>query len=259
MRDSRVALVTGGSRGIGRAIAVGLAELGYRVAVAARTELEAAPDAPFARHASGTIHDTVRRITERGGTAVAIRCDLASAKDIEALVRTTLDRFGRIDALVLNAGVDCESPVPDLDLDVLDRALAINVRAPLLVAKFALPAMIARKAGSIVAISSGAAGGYRPGRVGYSTTKMALERMCLSLAEEVRPHGIAVNALRPGRIDTWMNRRGDWPGTGHIPLEPPEATVPGALWLVEQTASTFTGQVVDRADFGRTWGPRGPA
>lgn len=252
----RVAIVTGGSRGIGRAIAVSLAARGYRVVVAARTEAEPPPDAAFARHASGTIHDTARRIAEHGGTAVAIRCDLTSAKDIEALVRATLDRFGRIDALVLNAGVDCESPVPDLDVDVLDRALAINVRAPLLVAKFALPAMIARQAGSIVAISSGAAGGYRPGRVGYSMTKMALERMCLSLAEEVRPHGIAVNALRPGRIDTWMNRRGDWPGTGHIPLEEPDAVVPGALWLVEQTATTCTGQVVDRADFGRTWGPR---
>ncbi|MBI2203274.1 MAG: SDR family oxidoreductase [Candidatus Rokubacteria bacterium] len=254
--NSRVALVTGGSRGIGRAIALGLADRGYRVAVAARTEAEPPADAPYARHASGTIHDTARRITERGGTAIAIRCDLTSAKDIEALVRTTLDCFGSIDALVLNAGVDCESPVPELDIDVLDRALAINVRAPLLVAKFALPAMIARESGSIVAVSSGAAGGYRPGRVGYSMTKIALERMCLSLAEEVRPHGIAVNALRPGRIDTWMNRRGDWPGTGHIPLEEPDAVVPGALWLVEQTASTFTGQVVDRADFGRTWGPR---
>ena len=88
--------------------------------------------------------------------------------------------------------------------------------------------MLLRRSGSIIGITSGAARGYRPGRVGYSLSKAALERMLLSLAEEVRPADVAVNALSPGRVDTWMNRRGDWPGTGHIPLVPPDAVVPGA-------------------------------
>jgi NAD(P)-dependent dehydrogenase (short-subunit alcohol dehydrogenase family) len=91
--------------------------------------------------------------------------------------------------------------------------------------------------------------------VGYSTSKAALERMCLSLAEEVRPHNIAVNVLGPGRMDTWMNRNGDWPGTSHIPMEQPNAIIPAAVWLATQTAASFTGQIVERAEFGVTWGP----
>jgi NAD(P)-dependent dehydrogenase (short-subunit alcohol dehydrogenase family) len=251
----RVAIVTGGSRGIGRAICVGLAARGYRVVVAARSEVGPTADSEFARYAAGTIHDTARLIIERGGTAVAIRCELTRVEDIEALVAASIARFGRIDALVHNAGVDCESPVTGLEVDLLDRCLAINVRAPLLLCKFALPSMIARGSGSILGITSGAARAYRPGRVAYSMSKAALERMFLSLADEVSSSDIAVNLLSPGRIDTWMNRRGDWPGTGHIPLEQPESVVPAAVWLLGQTPSTFTGRVVERAEFGRTWGP----
>ncbi len=254
--NGRVAIVTGGSRGIGRAICLGLAAEGYRVVVAARTEAEAGAGTDFARYAAGTIHDTARTITEGGGTALALRCDLTSAADIATLVAATLERLGRVDVLVENAGIDCAAPVPELDVDLLDRCLAINVRAPLLLAKHVLPGMIARRAGSIIGVTSGAAQGYRPGRVGYSMSKAALERMLLSLAEEVRPHGIAVNVLSPGRVDTWMNRRGNWPGTGHIPMVLPDSVAPAAVWLAGQSAATFTGRVVERADFGKTWGSR---
>lgn len=251
----KVAIVTGGSRGIGRAISVALGAAGYRVVIAARTEVDASAGTPFATYAAGTIHETAHIINERGGTAAGIRCDVAEADDVRRLVAATVDRFGRIDVLVSNAGIDCESLVVDLDVDLLDRCLAVNVRGPLLLCKLALPAMIAGGSGSIVGISSGSARAYRPGRVGYSMSKAALERMLLSLAEEVRPHGIAVNVLTPGRLDTWMNRRGDWPGTSHIPMEPPEVVAPAAVWLAEQTGETFTGQVVERAEFGVTWGP----
>jgi len=64
-------------------------------------------------------------------------------------------------------------------------------------------------------------------------------------------------SLNPGRVDTWMNRRGDWPGTAHIPMAQPEAIIPAAVWLAQQTATSFTGQVVELADFGVTWGPTG--
>ena len=78
--------------------------------------------------------------------------------------------------------------------------------------------------------------------------------MFLNLAEEVRPHHIAVNVLDPGRVDTWMNRKGDWPGTAHIPMAQPDVMIPAAVWLAGQTAETWTGQVVKRAEFGQTWG-----
>ena len=253
---NKVALVTGGSRGIGRAICLGLAAEGAQVVVASRTEVDASAGSEFARYASGTIHETVRMIHERGGTAVGIPCDVSRVEDIRRLVATTLERFGRLDVVVNNAGIDCEAPVVDLDIDRLDRCRAVNVRAPLLMCEFALPRRIAQQSGSILCITSGAARGYRPGRVGYSMSKAALDRLFLSLAEEVRPSNIAVNVLSPGRVNTWMNRRGDWPGTGHIPMVEPEAILPAAVWLAQQSATSFTGHLVERADFGVTWGPR---
>ena len=251
----KVAIVTGGSRGIGRAVSHGLAQAGARVVVASRTEEEVAPDAEFQRYAAGNIHDTAESIRRAGGDALAVKCDVTDQADIQSLVDTALAHYGRLDILFSNAGIDCESPVVDLDPAVLDRCLAVNVRAPLLLCKYALPALLERGAGSIIGVTSGSARGYREGRVGYSMSKAALERMLLSLAEEVRPHNIAVNLFSPGRVDTWMNRRGDWPGTAHIPMVQPDAVIPAAVWLAAQTAQTFTGQVVERADFGRTWGP----
>src|SRR5918994_3500125 len=235
---NKVALVTGGSRGIGRAICLGFAREGAKVVVASRTEVDTSTGTEFTRYAAGTIHDTAQMIQAQGGTAVGIKCDVTQADDIRHLVDAALARFGRIDILVNNAGVDCESPVVDMDIDLLDRCLAINVRAPLLLCKFALPGMLAQGSGSIFCISSGAARGYRPGRVGYSMSKAAVERMFLSLAEEVRPHNIAVNVLSPGRVDTWMNRHGDWPGTSHIPMDQPNTVSPAAVWLATQTATS---------------------
>ena len=252
----KVAVVTGGSRGIGRAICLGLSAQGAQVVVASRTESDKSADAPYSEYGSGTIVDTVKRIEAQGGSAIAVKCDVSQADDIRRLVDTALARFGRIDILVSNAGIDCESPVVDLEIEDLDRWLAVNVRGPLLLCKFALPPMIAAgSGGSIFCITSGAARAYRLGRVGYSMTKAALDRMFLSLAEEVRSHNIAVNVLSPGRVDTWMNRRGDWPGTAHIPMAQPDEIIPAAVWLANQTAESFTGQLVERADLGNTWGP----
>lgn len=250
----KVAIVTGGSRGIGRAVSRGLALAGARVVVASRTEEEVEPGAEFERYAAGNIHDTARGIAEEGGKALAVRCDVTDSTDLQNLVRTTVSHFGGIDILFSNAGIDCESTVVNMDPELLDRALAVNVRAPLLLCKFALPIMLGKGSGSIIGVTSGSARGYREGRVAYSMSKAALERMFLSLAEELRDHNIAVNLLSPGRVDTWMNRRGDWPGTAHIPMVQPQDVTGAAVWLAGQTAGTFTGQVVERADYGKTWG-----
>lgn len=249
-------MVTGGSRGIGRSICLGLSAQGAKVVVASRTETDNSADAPYEKYGSGTIGDTLARIEEQGGTGLAVMCDVSHADDIRRLVDTTLDQFGRIDILVSNAGIDCESPVVDLEIEDLDRCLAVNVRGPVLLCKFALPSMIATgSGGSVFCITSGAARAYRLGRVGYSMSKAALDRMFLSLAEEVRDNNVAVNVLSPGRVDTWMNRRGDWPGTAHIPMAQPDAIIPAAVWLANQNAESFTGQLIERAEFGKTWGP----
>ena len=252
----KVAIVTGGSRGIGRAMSLAFAAAGAQVVVAARTENEPPPGSPFLKYGSGTINDTARQIAQTGGEALPVPCDVTKSEDLRLLADRTVKHFGRIDIVVSNAGVDCESPVMDLDEDLLDRCLTVNIRGPILLCKYVLPAMVEQKGGgSIFCITSGAALGYREGRVGYSRSKAALERAYLSLAEEVREHNIAVNVLSPGRVDTWMNRRGDWPGTGHIPMEQPESINDAAVWLAAQKASTFTGQRVERAEFGLNWGP----
>ena len=152
--------------------------------------------------------------------------------------------------------MDCESPVVDLKEELLDRCLTVNIRGPILLCKYVLPAMIEQNSGgSIFCITSGASLVYREGRVGYSMSKAALDRAYLSLAEEVRQHDIAVNVLSPGRVDTWMNRNGDWPGSAHIPMLQPDSIHAAAVWLAAQKASTFTGHRVERAEFGVTWGP----
>ena len=253
--DGKVAIVTGGSRGIGRSICLGLGAGGARVVVAARTEVDRSAGTPFEKYGSGTIGDTAQQINHQGGTAIPVQCDVTQVDDIRNLVTATLERFGRIDILVTNAGIDCESPVVDLDVELLDRCLSVNVRGPLLLCKFVLPSMIAQgSGGSIYCITSGSARAYRQGRVGYSMSKAALERMFLNLAEEVRPHNIAVNVLGPGRVDTWMNRNGDWPGTAHIPMVQANQVVSPAVWLAGQTAETLTGALVEQAEFGITWG-----
>ena len=255
--DGKVAIVTGGSRGIGRAISLGLGYAGASVVVASRTEEDRSAGTQYEKYGSGDIRNTAAQIVERGGTAIPVRCDVAQVKDIQDLVAATLDHFGRIDIIVCNAGMDCESPVVDLDVDLLDQCLAVNVRGPLLLCKYALPSMIARgDGGSIYCVTSGSARAYREGRVGYSMSKAALERMFFSLAEEVRPYNIAVNVFEPGRVDTWMNRRGDWPGTAHIPMVQPDALTEPGVWLAGQTAETLTGELVSRVEFGMSWGPR---
>src|SRR2546425_9585793 len=116
LRD-KVALVTGGSRGIGRAICLGLAAQGAKVVVASRTEVDTSASTEFATYAAGTIHDTARMIQAQGGTAVGVKCDVTQVEDIRHLVAATLEGFGRIDILVNNAGIDFEAPVVDLGND----------------------------------------------------------------------------------------------------------------------------------------------
>ena len=255
--DGKVAIVTGGSRGIGRAICLGLGAAGASVVVASRTEEDRSAGTEYEKYGAGDIRATAEQITAAGGRALPVRCDVSQVQDIQDLMTATLDHFGRIDVLVCNAGMDCESPVVDLDVELLDQCLAVNVRGPLLLCKYALPAMISQgDGGSIYCVTSGSARNYREGRVGYSMSKAALERMFFSLAEEVRPHNIAVNVLEPGRVDTWMNRRGDWPGTAHIPMVQPDEITASGVWLAGQTAETLTGALVARAEFGVSWGPK---
>ena len=245
LRDA-VVVVTGASRGIGRTLALAFAQEGAKVVVVGRST-ERRDDWP------GTIHETAQAVASAGGWARAIRCDVSQPDEEVTLVSKTLEEFGHLDVLVNNAGMSIRGGVLDVDPEAWDAVMAANVKGPYLMCRAVLPSMMERRSGNILNISSGAAASYMPHHLVYPASKAALDRFTLNLAEDMREYNIAVNGLRPGYIDTPMNwaqpeehRRGRTP-------EPPELVVPAAVWLAQQDAASFTGRIVERAEFGKSW------
>jgi len=188
----KVAIVTGSSRGIGKAIALEMARAGAKVAVAARTEAERQSKLP------GTIHATVDEISAFGGEAMPVRLDITCEDDVEAMVSAVTDKYGKVDILVNNAGITTPESFVDLTAKKWDLIMAVNLRGAFLCTRAVLPGMIERRSGSIINISSAAGNVLIKGSIAYGVTKAGLERFTLGLAKEMRKHNIAVNALRLG-------------------------------------------------------------
>jgi citronellol/citronellal dehydrogenase len=188
--EGRVAIITGSSRGIGRAIAIALAKRGCDIVVAAKTEK---PDPRL----PGTIYETAREVEATGRRALAVPCDVRDDEKIDALVKETLDRFGRIDILINNAGALWWKPVLETPAKRFDLVMDVNARATFLLARACLPAMIAAKWGHIVNMSPPIDLRPVPGRVAYFMSKYGMTLVAHGLAEEMREHNIAVNALWP--------------------------------------------------------------
>lgn len=232
--SGKVAIVTGASRGVGAATAVALAAAGARVACAARAT-DATP-LPL----PGTIDETVRRITDGGGEAMAVPTNLAVIEDIEQMVATTLGAWGRVDVLVNNAAItfpgDLELPVKRHDL-----IFEVNTRAPLVAIEAVVPSMREHGGGSIVNVSSLAGLNYIPGLMAYGMSKIALEHLTISAAAQLAPFGIAVNTFR---IDLPVASEGfvaNAPDLDHSDWEPSEVAAEGIVWMVEQPPS-YTGR-----------------
>ena len=241
-----VALVTGASRGVGRALAIALATAGADVACAARAT-DAAP-----LKLPGTIDSTVREIEARGRRGLAVPTDLSRPEQVEAMVARTIETFGRLDILVNNAAItfagDSTLPMKRWDL-----VMEVNLRAPLIAAKAALAGMRARRAGTILNVSSAAAVMPIPGLLVYGVSKAGLERLTTGLAAEVAPHAIAVNCLR---IDVPLASEGfvyNAPELDKSDWEPPEVGAEAALWMLAQPA-TYTGRVMGITDLRRDHG-----
>jgi NAD(P)-dependent dehydrogenase (short-subunit alcohol dehydrogenase family) len=210
--DGKVAVVTGGSRGIGKQACVELARLGAAIVIAART------DEPRER-TPGTLHETAEAVRETGGDALVVRTDLAQQADLDHLVAATLDRHGGIDILVNNAaytfGRALWAHVPELTREQWEHGLAVNLTAPLMLISGFWASMIERGGGRVVNVTSGAAS-LQPldqgvGLAGttmpengplYGSSKAGLNRMANVVAREGQEHDIAVINLEPGFVLT---------------------------------------------------------
>ncbi len=201
--DGKVAVVTGASRGIGKAIADLFAAEGGKVVCAARTIREG--DHPL----EGSLESTVNGIKAAGGEAMAVACNVSDEEDCKKLLETARQTYGPIDILVNNAALTYFIPVVDFPPNRWLRSFAVNFHGPFFLCHHVLPEMIERKRGAIVNISSGAAigpgrGPYddKPGSGGtlYGAEKAALERFTQGLAQEVWPHGISVTCVSPSQV-----------------------------------------------------------
>jgi citronellol/citronellal dehydrogenase len=189
----RTAIVTGASRGIGRAFALRLAAEGAAVVVAAKSETSS-------DRLPGSIHEVVAEIERGGGRALAVRTDVRSKSDIAALVERTVAAFGGIDILVNNAGAMWWEPVLQTPAKRYDLMWEVNVRASFLCAQQALPHMIRGGWGHIVNCSPPITTTANPGHVAYMTTKMGMTRIAIGIAAEYRAQNVAANALWPATI-----------------------------------------------------------
>ena len=243
--SGQVAVVTGASRGIGRAIAVAFARAGADVVVAARSSESAPSKLP------GTIEETARAVGAAGrrpdgrpsGRATAIPTDVTDEAQVQAMAQRTLDEFGRVDILVNNAGISFPAPFSQTPLKRWDLVMNVNLRGPVMCTQAFLPRMLEQGSGRIINISSYLAEMLMPGMMSYSVSKIALEKFTQALAAELQPKSIPVNALRIEMniaTEGWRFRN---PDIDYSDWEKPEAAAEATLWLATRDPS-YTGRVV---------------
>jgi 3-oxoacyl-[acyl-carrier protein] reductase len=227
----QVAVITGAGRGIGRAIAVRLAQMGAAVILVGR-------DASFL--------EAIRtEIAGGGGAARAMPCDLRNPEAVEVLGNQVRSEYGRCDILVNNAGIGNQGrPLYEMAVDDWDGLMATNLRAPFLMIRSLAPLMIEAGRGHIVNISSLAGKNPLPNGAAYSASKWGLNGLTYSVAEELRPYGVRVSVVAPGSVNTGFGR-GDGGKDPATKIQPEDVAAIVAM-LVTQTPQSFISEVLVR-------------
>jgi len=236
--SGKVALVTGGSRGIGRAIALALAERGARVAVNYVSNVQAA-------------EEVVGRIRGCGGEAVAVQGDVSQPEDARRLVDGTIAAFDALHILVNNAGLTHDELLLRMSEDAWDRVMAVNLRGAYLCTKAALRPMIRQRWGRIINIASVAGLVGNPGQANYAAAKAGLIGLTKSVAKEVASRNVTANAVAPGLVQTEMTAgltEGQQQAMLQIPPlgrpATPEEIAPAVVFLASEEARYITGAVL---------------
>ncbi len=235
----RVAVVTGGGRGIGRAIAEGLGAHGAQVVCAARTRTQ--------------LDEAVATIRDAGGDALAVEMDLSDLESLQQGAQMILDHYGQIDILVNNAGMNIREPMEQVTEGHYDQIMAVNLKGLYFLTKAVVNHMIPRKQGKIIHIGSLTSGIGLPGVAVYTATKGAVGQLTKVQAMELARHNIQVNAIGPGFILThlteklWAQPHMDAWGKTRIPagrLGRPEDMIGTAVFLASSAADYVTGQLI---------------
>jgi 3-oxoacyl-[acyl-carrier protein] reductase len=237
--QDRIALITGAARGVGRAIALALADAGADVAVndlQAGTELDA----------------VVREVVQRGRQAQPVVANVAVPEDVERMVATVLAHFGRIDILVNNAGIMTEIPFLELTIEQWDQVVDVDLRGVFLCTHAVLPHMVERRRGVVINISSQLGQKGAPALAHYCAAKGGVLALTRALAREFGPYGIRVNAVAPGPLDTEMTRPYATPAwlankmaqSVLARLGKPEEIAPTVVFLASDAAALYTGQTL---------------
>lgn len=188
--QDRVAVITGASRGVGAACAVALAREGCRIVCAAKS-LDTTPRLP------GTLLDTVRLVEEAGSEAIAVQVDVRYEDQVQAMVDAAMERFGRIDYLINNAGAIFWSPVEDWPTKKYDLVMGVNVRAAFLCSKAVLPVMKKQGFGHILMMSPPINPAAAPGKAPYLISKIGMTMIAMGIDDENKADGVAASALWP--------------------------------------------------------------
>ena len=233
----KVAIITGGNTGIGRAVALGYADEGADVAIA---WIAREPDA----------QSLAQAIEKKGRRCLLVRTDVTQERDVQAMVNAVAERLGRIDILVNNAGIQRAQAITEMSLDDWDRMMGVHLRGAFLCCRAVAPRMIAQRSGRIIILSSQLAYIGRPRYTAYSAAKGGLLTFTRALAQELAPHGVLVNGIAPGLIDTGFDPLSDEVKRAHaaaLPLKRlgmPDDLVGAFVFLASDESRYFCGQTL---------------